>query len=125
VYLVSLERFDEARAYAQAALAIASRLQFPSEQIWALQHLAAISVFGAHEGDGGYPEAVERAALLIGFIIKRYEDLRAALGPTERQEFDRILAALRIALPPDRLAALQERGAMLNDEEAISEALRV
>jgi predicted ATPase len=125
VYLVSLERFDEARAYAQAALAIASRLQFPSEQIWALQHLAAISVFELDEGDGRYPEAVERAALLTGFIRKRYEDLRAALGPTERQEFDRILETLRVALPADRLAALQERGAMFSDEEAIAEAMRV
>ncbi len=125
VYLVSLERFDEARTYARAALAIASRLQFPSEQIWALQHLAAISIFGPHEGDGRYLEAVERTALLIGFIVKRYGDLRAALGPTERQEFDRILAALRIALPADRLAVLQERGAMFSDEEAIAEAMRV
>ncbi len=125
VYLVSLERFDEARTYARAALAIASRLQFPSEQIWALQHLAAISIFGPHEGDGRYLEAVERTALLIGFIVKRYGDLRAALGPTERQEFDRIIAALRIALPADRLAALQERGAMFSDEEAIAEAMRV
>jgi tetratricopeptide (TPR) repeat protein len=125
-YLISLDRYDEARTYARTALETAARLRFPPEKLWALLHLAAISVLEpqAH-GTEQAIEAVERAARLIGFVSNQYDEMGGALGPTERREFERILDALGVALPPDRISSLRANGAAMSDDEAVAEAMHV
>jgi len=70
-------------------------------------------------------EASSRAARLIGFVEERYRELGAAPEQTERQEYDRVLAALREALPADELDVSLARGAAMSEEEAIEVALQL
>lgn len=123
-YLVSLARYDEARIHARQALDVAQRLDAVLHEAWALQHLAAIAVL-APQMSPKPTDVLSRAARLIGFVDARYVALGSALEPTDRQEYDRILAALRAALPDDILASLLRGGAGMSEVEAIGEALKV
>jgi len=123
-YLVTLGRYAEAGSYARAALEVSQRLQLLLPETWALQHLAAIAVLEP-QMNAPAAEASSRAARLIGFVEERYRELGAAPEQTERQEYDRVLAALREALPADELDVSLARGAAMSEEEAIEVALQL
>ena len=120
-YLVTLARYDEARAHAREALDISRRIHFPLHAAWALQHLAAIAVLRP-QPDPRPIEELLRAARLMGFVEARYAGLGAALEPTDKQEYDRIYAALRTALPPDELEFTLTRGAAMSEDDAAEDA---
>jgi len=120
-YLIAIDRYDEARTHAREALDISHRLRFELHETWALQHLAAIAALAPQTALMELP----RAARLIGFVGARYAALGAAPEPTDRQEYNRVLAALRAAMPSNQLDLLLARGAEMSEEQAIEEALRV
>ena len=120
-YLIAIDRYDEARTHAREALDISRRLRFELHETWALQHLAAIAALAPQTALMELP----RAARLIGFVGARYAALGAAPEPTDRQEYNRVLAALRAAMPWNQLDLLLARGAEMSEEQAIEEALRV
>lgn len=123
-YLVSLARFDEARTHARKALEMAQRLRLQLQGTWALQHLAAIGIL-APAANADSTTELSRAARLIGFVERRYAALGAAPEPTDRQEYDRVLAALREALPAHEVEFSLGRGAAMTEDDAIEEALRI
>jgi predicted ATPase/DNA-binding XRE family transcriptional regulator len=120
-YLVTLARFDDARAHAREALDTSRRLHFPLHTAWALQHLAAIAVLRP-QPDPKPIEELLRAARLMGFVEARYADLGTALEPTDKQEYDRVNAALRTVLPPGELEFTLTRGAAMSEDDAIEDA---
>jgi hypothetical protein len=63
-----------------------------------------------------------RAARLMGFVEARYADLGTALEPTDKQEYDRVNAALRTVLPPGELEFTLTRGAAMSEDDAIEDA---
>jgi len=121
-YLVVRGRYDEAREQACESLAISRRMQFPLQAGWALQHLAAILVLQSQAG----PKAmatITRAARVAGFVEARYAELGTDLEPTDKQENERLHAALRASLPAADLEFALTAGATMSEEEAIEEAL--
>ena len=67
-------------------------------EVWALQHLAAAAVLEPEAQAEGARPRVERAAALLGFVDARLAELGGVREYTERQEYDRVLTALRARL---------------------------
>jgi hypothetical protein len=116
-YLVALDCFDDARAYASEALDAAREVDTPVLTAFILQHLAAITTLqsDAHELDS--TKKLERAAMLFGFIEARLSSLGARRDHTEQQECERVVAALRSAFG-ERLDELIALGAQWSEEGA-------
>jgi len=114
-YLVALDCFDDARAYASKALDAAQEVRTPVLTAFALQHLAAIAALA-----GGKPE---EAAMLLGFVEARLKALGACRDYTERQELERCMTALREALG-GRLDELMELGMQWSEEGAVASCAR-
>jgi tetratricopeptide (TPR) repeat protein len=96
------------------ALTAAEEIGLVEAQLWALLGIAT------YEAEGG--EAVA-AARLLGRVQKLESDLRTAEDDQGEEFKRRTLAALRLALAPERLAAELAAGAGLSLEEAIDLAL--
>lgn len=113
-YLISVHEWDEARATALEALRRAIDMQSPNLVACGIQHLAAIAAFrGEHE----------RATLLLGCTNAKFDAIfREA---TEQREYDETIAVLRAALGEVRMSALLQRGATMQQEQAIAEALQI
>jgi len=122
-YLVTLARYDEARARAREALALSHRLRFELHETWALQHLAAVAVLGSPNPERA--NALVLGARLMGYVDKRFAALGATREPTDRQECERVRAVLREKLSADELEAAMARGAEMNEDEAFEAALLV
>jgi predicted ATPase len=107
---------DSARAHElyRRALTAAEEIGLVEAELWALLGIAAYEV---EAGD------IVTGARLLGRVKKLESDLRAA-NDDQGEDFERrTLAALRLALAPERLAAELAAGAALSLEEAIDLAL--
>lgn len=119
-YLVAQDRWDDARAAAREGLDIACECAMQVKIVWALQHLAAAAAL--RPGAAGRDEQ-RCAAALLGFADSRLSALGAHRMFTERQEYDRLTAALHEAIGQSETAALSQRGSQWTEERAIGEAL--
>jgi non-specific serine/threonine protein kinase len=115
-YLIALDRYDEAERYALDAYEHARGLQLDVSVVWALQRMAAIAALSRRR--------YAAAARLLGYVDGRIADLAAVRHYTEQQEYDRIVAALREALDEPVWMNLRDVGASMDEELAVSEALR-
>ncbi|MBV9232603.1 MAG: helix-turn-helix domain-containing protein [Candidatus Eremiobacteraeota bacterium] len=115
-YSVALDRFDDARSYAAQALSIALEVKATVLTLYILQHLAAAGALQPRSS-----RCQERAAVLLGYVDSRLESLNAGREYTERQEYQRILAALQDRFG-DELAPLLARGATWNTQRALAAA---
>jgi predicted ATPase/DNA-binding XRE family transcriptional regulator len=119
-YAVALARFDEGRSYAREAMVLGVDGGFELQIAWTLQHLAAITILG-HDRTGGPREAhCARAARTLGFVDARIEELKTVRSYTERQEYDKMLEALR-AEPLAELEELMREGAHWSKERALEQ----
>jgi predicted ATPase/DNA-binding XRE family transcriptional regulator len=117
-YLVALDCFDDARIYASQALEAAREINAPVLTAFVLQHVAAIAALQS-ESEGALPaKKLERAAMLLGFVEERLKSLGARRDYTERQERERLAAALRSAFG-ERLDELMALGAHWSEEGAV------
>ena len=123
-YLVALDCFDDARAYASQALEAARDVRAPVLIAYALQHVAAIAALhggssdpatGVAAGEGDDAARLRRFAAAIARRLRDY---------TERQEYDRVVTALRTRSGErfDELMALGERW---GEEAAVALAFRL
>jgi tetratricopeptide (TPR) repeat protein len=119
-FLIALDRFDEAFAYAREGLDLATRYALGSRQLWALHHLAAIEALRARDPKNVGP--VLRAARLIGFVDARLAELQWTRDYFDRLEYERVLAVLNSLDVAQREAALAA-GAAMTQAEAIEDAL--
>jgi predicted ATPase/class 3 adenylate cyclase len=110
-YELSLGNVAEAWALAREALNVALRRDRHMMASIAIQHLAQIAV---RRNDP------ELGARLLGFVDATYARERHPREPTERVEYERIIALLRAAYAPPRLAALLAEGATLDEATAAS-----
>ncbi|HLY03781.1 MAG TPA: adenylate/guanylate cyclase domain-containing protein [Candidatus Cybelea sp.] len=123
-YAIALDRFDEAREAARAALTDALDLQYRVVAVLALQHLAAIAALEPNAGTDGAAARV-RAARILGFVDARLAALNVARDFTERQEYDRLSARLREELDEDAARKHGEEGRAWNEDRAVAEAMAV
>lgn len=113
-YLIAVRDWEEARTTAREGLRRAIDLQSPNLIACGIQHLAAVA---AHRGDH------ERAALLLGCTNAKFDAIfREA---TEQREYDEAIGVLRQALGEVRMSALLQRGATMQQDQAIAEALQI
>jgi predicted ATPase/DNA-binding XRE family transcriptional regulator len=124
VYLVSLRRYDEARASARDAIAAALDMQFSVDLALALQHLAAI---GALRPDTDAQELEERrrAARILGYVDARIAVLEALREFTEQSEYDRTIRALGEVLGADELSRRMAEGSTWSEDHAVAEAMLI
>ncbi len=122
-YLVALDCFDDARSYASQALEAAQDVRSPVLTAFVLQHVAAIAALQKDSDEFRPPKQREQAAMLLGFVEERLRSLGARRDYTERQEYERVLAALRTALG-EHLDESMALGAQWTEEDAVALALR-
>jgi predicted ATPase len=122
-YLVALDCFDDARSHASRALAAARDVKATVLTAYILQHFAAVGIL-RHLSDTKHSDAPERAAMLLGFVDARLRALQARREFTERQEYDRIVGAIRDRFG-ERGSDLVALGAQWNEENAIAVALEL
>ncbi len=123
-FLIALDRFDQARQYAQEALQTALHLQSEFWVIVLLQHIAATLVLESNaKPAAAATKESELAAHLVGYVDKRMREIDLKREFTEQQEYDRILAVLSGALGVEPLAALMADGATLKEERAVELAV--
>lgn len=123
-YLTALERYDEARQSARAAISAARDAQLHVGTAWALQHLAATAVLRPANPACAHEE-LRRCARLLGYADARLAELESSREFTEQQEYEKMLAALRDALEADELASLMREGSLWSEDEAVAEAMLV
>lgn len=87
--------------------------------MWALQHLAAIAVLSAGGSDA---EASKRqiAARLLGYVDANSAALCMSRQYAERQEYERVFAALRCAIGAEEASKLLAEGTALTEDQAIA-----
>ncbi len=116
-YLISLNRFDEARRQAMRALSAARDVKATVLTAYVLQHMAAIGML--EESANG---SLERATMLLGFVDARLTGLEARREFTEQQEYDRMTTSLQAALGK-RAGELMALGGEWTEDDAVAVAL--
>jgi len=123
-YLVALDCFDDARAYAVKALFAVRDVKATVLLAYVLQHLAAVAALQPYPNARRAHESRERAAMLLGFVDARLAGLEAPREHTERQEYVRVIAALRAELQ-HRLDGAMAFGAQWTEDGAVAVALEL
>ncbi len=116
-YSVALDRFDDARLYATKALDVARQVKATVLTLYIFQHLAAAAALQPKNS-----RSQERAAMLLGYVDAQLESLDARREYTERQEYHRVLDALRSRFASE-LRRLTAAGAAWTSERALSAAV--
>jgi tetratricopeptide (TPR) repeat protein len=116
-YLIALDCFDDARAYASQALEAARDVHAPVLTAFVLQHVAAIAALQGSSREPCPPKRLEHAAMLLGFVDARLGSLGARRDFTERQERERVVAVLQSALG-ERLDEIMALGTQWSEEGA-------
>ena len=122
-YLVALNCFGDARACALQALEAARDVRAPVLSAFVIQHFAAIAALQGSLNHASVRK-LEQAAMLLGFVEARLGSLGARRDYTERQEHDRVIAALKTALG-ERLDDLMALGVQWSEDTAATAALEV
>ncbi len=123
-YLVALDCFDDARSYASQALEAVQDVRSPVLLAFVLQHVAAIAALHGGSSDPQPAKQREYAATLLGFVDARLRSFGACRDYTERQEYDRVVAALRTA-QGERIDELMALGERWGEEAAVALAFRL
>jgi len=122
-YLIALGRYDEAFPHACDALEPLRDAQREVAFTFALQHLAAIAALRPSTAAASRREDMLRAARLLGYVDARTAQLEALREYAERQEYDRIVAALRAELGDALFARARTEGAAWSEDYAVAQAL--
>ncbi|MGC1757734.1 MAG: adenylate/guanylate cyclase domain-containing protein [Candidatus Cybelea sp.] len=124
-YLIALERYEDACVFARDGLAAARATQWEAGILWGLQHVAAIAAIRPADDAEHLRGNRVGAARLLGYVDARLDAIEALRQYTERQEYDKMLAALRDALGEDQLAKLTAEGAAWSEDQAVAQALAI
>jgi hypothetical protein len=123
-YLIALDCFDDARSYASQALAAVQDVRSPVLMAFVIQHVAAIAALQRGSNESRSAKHWEHAATLLGFVEARLRSFGACRDYTERQEYDRVVAALRNT-QGERIDELMALGAEWSEEAVIVLASRL
>ena len=123
-YLTALERYEEARVSARAAIDAARDAQLHVGTAWALQHLAATVVLRPVNPNGAHEER-RRGARLLGYADARLAELESLREFTEQQEYEKMLALLRAVFDADEVEQLLREGSDWSEDQAVAEAMLI
>jgi predicted ATPase/DNA-binding XRE family transcriptional regulator len=122
-YFIALDCFDDARACATQALLAVRDVKQTVLTAYILQHLVAVGVLQAQSEHRSVDGAPKRA-MLLGFVDAWLTKLEAGREYTERQEYQRVIVALRAAMG-DHLASTMAHGAEWTEAVAVAVALEI
>ncbi len=122
-YFVALDCFDDARACARRALQAVRDVKQTVLTAYVLQHLVAIGVLEVQPEHSSL-DAAPKCAMLLGFVDTWLTKLEARREYTERQEYERVFAALRTVMG-GRLESTMAHGAEWTEAEAVGIALEI
>ncbi|MBV9271767.1 MAG: GAF domain-containing protein [Candidatus Eremiobacteraeota bacterium] len=108
-WLLALGRFEAAAPHARNGLSLA--LEAKHEQLTALGIAFCAPIHAQHDP--------REAATLFGYAEKQLDDLGWSPAADDCAAFNNVAAAISAHLPHDDFDALRERGATLNEEEAL------
>ncbi|MBV8524603.1 MAG: tetratricopeptide repeat protein, partial [Acetobacteraceae bacterium] len=115
-YHIALGELEEAQEAARSALGWAQ----PEENAWnaavALQHLALLATLR------GQPRV---GARLLGYVNNQFKELGLSREATEEWGYEQLTRVLGKELAPAEIAALNDEGAALTEEQAMQEALNI
>jgi predicted ATPase len=117
-YLITLGKYDEARAHAREALVLAREEQAEMTVVFTIQHLAAIGALREEEP----PDGRVRAAQLMGFVNARLAALDAQREHTEQCEYEAMASGLSSSLGMPRVDELIHEGSVWTTDRAVEEA---
>lgn len=123
-YLIALDCFDDARAYGAQALFVLREVKQTVLTAYALQHLAAVAALRPESAKSDSDAACKRAAMLLGFVDAWLTSLGAQREYTERQEYERVMAALR-AIFGERLQSIMALGVEWSEDVAVAIAFEL
>jgi predicted ATPase/transcriptional regulator with XRE-family HTH domain len=123
-YLTALDCFEDARAYGREALVAVRDVKQTVLTAYVLQHLAAVGALQPNPDHRHVKTVHKRAAMLIGFVDAWLEKLEARREYTERQEYERVIGALRTAMG-DSLDGTMAHGADWTEAAAVAAALEL
>jgi len=115
-YLTASQRNGEARSAALEAVQIAFDGRLESLTAWLVQHLAAASYSSGDKAT---------AARLLGWVDGRVKTVEAEREYTEQQEYEKLMATMRLDFGESQLKELFEEGRLWKEEQAIAEAQRM
>jgi len=115
-YRIRDGQLEQARTDGRKGLAYAIEAQNPLYVGHAAQHMALV---GALMGDP------QRAARIVGYVDRVYEEVGAAREPTELWSYETLNAALRGHLTEADAQSLKAQGASWSQERAAQEALEL
>jgi predicted ATPase len=115
-YHARLGEFDQARSSARESIMLGREAQAWQNNAFGIQHLAVVAL---HNGDA------RTAARLIGWVDARIKAIDEIRQTTEQNEYEELLPVLQSALGAERCQSHMSEGAMLTEEAAYEEALRV
>lgn len=122
-YFIALDCFDDARACATQALLAVRDVKQTVLTAYMLQHLAAVGVLQA-QSEHRSVDTPPKLAMLLGFVDAWLTKLEARREYTERQEYDRVIAALRTAMG-DQLESTMAHGAEWTEAVAVAVAVEI
>ncbi|MGA9945053.1 MAG: hypothetical protein WBP75_08435, partial [Candidatus Cybelea sp.] len=122
-YFIALDCFDDARACATQALLVNRDVKQTVLTAYMLQHLAAVAVLQV-QSEQRSVDAAPKRAMLLGFVDAWLTKLEARREYTERQEYERVIAALRAAMG-DHLESTMAHGAEWTEAVAVAVALEM
>lgn len=120
-YLIALGRYDEARARANEALALARSFQLEFMVCRSLQHLVVVALLRQSEGEATSVDHAG-AARIFGFVEARLTALAAGSDELDRKYYQNAIAALRGAIDDAELTRLMTTGATITEDEAVAQA---
>jgi hypothetical protein len=119
LYLIALDRYDDAAPRAREALALARETQLDVGAVHALQHLAVLAILQRRTSE------YEKAARILGFVGARLAAAGSSMDDEFKAERDRALVVLREALGADAAVNRMAEGTALNEEYAFEEAATI
>ena len=117
LYLIALDRYDEAEECTREALTLAREAHLDVFAAHALQHLAVLPVLRRKT------DAYAKASRILGFVNARLAAMGSAMDEGLNAERDRALAILRKTMGATRFANLMAEGSTLTEDEAVEDAL--
>ncbi len=117
-YLITLERYSEAREQARDALTLACEEHL---DVYKAQALLRLAVIAAKRPKTMHPQSQAVAARLLGFVDARIK----ALGSTFDIASDAAIAALHRSVGVNTVADLSAEGAAMNERRALEEAMAI
>jgi predicted ATPase len=123
LYLIWLNRFDEATRCAREALGLSLKHGLQFLAAWNLQHFATIAALRSDVEENLEPNPRSHAARLLGFVDAKLSLLGSTRNHTHRLEYERVISVLDAALGKTSVAKLMAEGTAMSEDEALEEAL--